>query len=66
MTKSKKSKEQQSLGISNSSDKLQEAIVNIIDELMYMYTSVPYDVKIAIEKNVEYLNRVLKESGYNI
>jgi len=66
MTKSKKSKEQQSLGISNSSDKLQEAIVSIIDELKLMYTGVPYDVKIAIEKNVEYLNRVLKESGYNI
>jgi len=31
-----------------------------------MWSGVPYDVKIAIEKHIDFLYRELKESGYNI
>lgn len=54
------------LSATSSVTSLQTAIVNTIEELKFMYSGVPYDVKVAIEKNVDYLYRTLRESGYNI
>lgn len=66
MQKSKKKETQQKAGIQNSSVELQQAIVNTISELKLMWPGVPFDIKIAMEQHINYLDRVLKESGYNI
>jgi len=67
MRKLKQNKEQLTAGTESSSNKaLQNAIVRTIEEMKLMWSGVPYDVKIAIEKHIDYLYRELKESGYNI
>lgn len=67
MRKQKQNKEQLTAGIESYSNKnLQDAIVNTIEELKLMWGGVPYDVKVAIEKHIDYLYRKLKESDYNI
>lgn len=67
MKKQKQNKEQLTAGTENSSNKnLQEATVRTIEEMKLMWSGVPYDVQYAIEKHIDYLYRVLKESGYNM
>jgi hypothetical protein len=63
----KQNKEQPIAGIESSSNKnLQDALVRTIEELKLMWGGVSYDMQYAIEKHVDYLYRVLKESGYNM
>lgn len=51
----------------NSSDgNLAQAIVNTIEEMKLLWSHTTYDGKVAVEKHIEYLTRVLKESGYNM
>jgi hypothetical protein len=45
---------------------LQEATVRTIEEMKLMWGGVSYDVQYAIEKHIDYLYQVLKESGYNM
>ena len=67
MRKLKQNKEQLTAGTESSSNKaLQNAIVRTIEEMKLMWGGVPYDVKVAIEKHIDYLYRELEESGYNI
>jgi hypothetical protein len=67
MKKQKQNKEQLTAGTENSSNKnLQEATVRTIEEMKLMWGGVSYDVQYAIEKHIDYLYRVLKESGYNM
>jgi len=67
MKKQKQNNEQLTTGTINSSNKnLQDAIVRTIEEMKLMWGGVSYDVKLAIEKHIEYLYNVLKESGYNM
>lgn len=67
MKKQKQNKEQLTAGTENSSNKnLQEATVRTIEEMKLMWGGVSYDMQYAIEKHIDYLYRVLKESGYNM
>lgn len=67
MKKTKQNKEQLIAGIESSSNKnLQDALVRTIEELKLMWSGVSYDMQYAIENHVDYLYRVLKESGYNM
>jgi hypothetical protein len=67
MKKQKQNKEQLTAGTENSSNKnLQEATVRTIEEMKLMWGGVSYDVQYAIEKHIDYLYQVLKESGYNM
>ena len=67
MKKQKQNKEQLTAGTENSSNKiLQEAIVNTIEEMKLLWSHTTYDGRVAVEKHIEYLMRILKESGYNM
>jgi hypothetical protein len=53
--------------LQNSSDgKLVQAIVNTIEEMKLLWTHTTYDGRVAVEKHIEYLSRILKETGYNV
>lgn len=67
MKKQKQNNEQLTAGIENSSNKnLQDAIVRTIEEMKLMWGGVSYDIQYAIEKHIDYLYNILKESGYNM
>jgi hypothetical protein len=51
----------------NSSDgKLIKAIVNTIEEMKLLWSHTTYDGKVAVEKHIQYLMKILEESGYNV
>jgi hypothetical protein len=50
----------------SSDGKLIQAIVNTIEEMKLLWSHTTYDGRVAVEKHIEYLTRVLKESGYNV
>jgi hypothetical protein len=60
-------KTKRSAASQNSSDgKLIEAIVNTIEEMKLLWSHTTYDGRVAVEKHIEYLSRILKETGYNV
>jgi len=53
--------------LQNSSDgKLVQAIVNTIEEMKLLWSHTTHDGRVAVEKHIEYLSRILKETGYNV
>ena len=58
-------KQKAKIGSKESLDLFANAIKNTINELQLMYYTCPYHAKIQIEQHIEYLQKCLKENGYN-